>query len=175
MFSFSDYIREAHYDDVERLLDHAKQIGLSIKAITKNPHFVEDFADRDITINLSVDDLGFGFPVDQAREASKKYPNVHIRALGKNVEHIRLLSKEGIVDVITRTIMMATRKHLMAFKIWVTERKGLRNLLRLWRKTRPLNRSCVVRQGENVLMPNTSDNALQTAAPLRVTLLSLPR
>ena len=101
MFSFSDYIREAHYDDVERLLDHAKQIGLSIKAITKNPHFVEDFADRDITINLSVDDLGFGYPVDQAIEASKKYPNVHIRALGKNVEHIRLLSKEGIVDVIT--------------------------------------------------------------------------
>lgn len=101
LFSFSDYIRAAHRVEVEKLLNDAKARELSIKAITKNPHFVEDFADRGITINISIDDLGFGYPKEQAIADAAKYDNVHIRAVGLNIEHIQQLSEEGVADVIT--------------------------------------------------------------------------
>jgi hypothetical protein len=110
MFSFSDYIRGAHRADVERLLNHAKLRGLSVKAITKNPEFVEDFAGRGITINVSIDGDKTGrsgMNWDKAAAFKKKYPNVKVRTVAINPNDYMQWSKmshRGIkkfVDVIT--------------------------------------------------------------------------
>ena len=91
LFSFSDYIRSAHRGSIDTLLRHAKKRGLSIKAITKNPEFVEDFGDTGITINVSIDfaDQGFGVPWDKAAELKKKYPNVKIRTVARNFDEVK--------------------------------------------------------------------------------------
>lgn len=111
LFSFSDYVRDWHHDNVKLLLDHAKKRGLSIKAITKNPEFVEDFADRGITINVSIDDgvLGQngGMPWDTAYDLKKKHKNVKIRTVAMNLQQYAdyaTLAYKGMrnfVDVIT--------------------------------------------------------------------------
>ena len=107
LFSFSDYIRELHYDEVNRLLDHAAARGLSIKAITKQPAFIEDFGHRGILINISIDKSGHGMDWDLAAKFKKQYPNVKIRAVATNPDEVLYyahLSHGGIekfVDVIT--------------------------------------------------------------------------
>ena len=110
MFSFSDYIREYHYDQVKKFLDDAKQVGLSVKAITKNPQFLKDFGDRGITINMSIDmdaNGHFGFNWDEAAALKKKYPNAKVRSVAMNPEEVLYfldLKHKGItdfVDVIT--------------------------------------------------------------------------
>lgn len=110
LFSFSDYIREAHRAEVDKLLRDAAARGLSIKAITKNPQFVEDFADTGITINLSIDSDRkgkFGVPWDQAAKLKKKHPNVKVRTVAVNMDEVRFFAElehkgiEDFVDVIT--------------------------------------------------------------------------
>jgi len=110
MFSFSDYVREYHRDQVQVFLDHAKEIGLSVKAITKNPEFVKDFGDRGITINMSIDadpSGQFGISWDKAAALKKKYPNAKVRSVAMNpgeVSYFLELKHKGIkdfVDVIT--------------------------------------------------------------------------
>jgi len=111
LFAFSDYVRDWHKDNVALLLKHAKQRGLSIKAITKNPEFVEDFAGRGITINVSIDDgvLGQngGMPWDTAVRLKKKYPNVKVRTVALNLkeyQYYATLDYKGMlnfIDVIT--------------------------------------------------------------------------
>jgi len=111
MFSFSDYVREFHQEDVKRLLDHAKKRGLSVKAITKNIEFVEDFAGRGITINISIDDgvLGQngGVAWDVAHELKSKYPNVKVRTVTLNTERYKYFAEliwkgmKNFVNVLT--------------------------------------------------------------------------
>ncbi|WP_300456611.1 LPD38 domain-containing protein [Desulfobacula sp.] len=110
LFSFSDYVRASHRAEIDKLLRHAEQRGLSIKAITKNPDFVEDFGDTGITINVSIDDNPkglFGVDWDTAAELTKKYPNVHIRTVAVNpeaVDYFSTLEHSGVknfVEVIT--------------------------------------------------------------------------
>jgi hypothetical protein len=111
LFSFSDYVRDWHHDNVKLLLDHAKQRGLSVKAITKNPEFVEDFADRGITINVSIDDgvLGQngGLAWDLAHDLKSQNPNVKVRTVAMNLEEYKnyaTLTWKGMtnfIDVIT--------------------------------------------------------------------------
>jgi len=109
MFSFSDYVRALHKDETTKLLKDAKRRGLSVKAITKNPHFVEDFADTGIVINLSIDTVenSTGVPWDVAANLKNKYSNVKIRSVALNFEEFKMfteLKHNGItdfVDVIT--------------------------------------------------------------------------
>jgi len=110
LFSFSDYIRTKHRAEVELLLDHAKKRGLSIKAITKNPHFVEDFAKRGIIINITIPEKPkgeFGIPWSQAATMKKKYPNVKTRIVAMNPKALWASLKlqyrgiEEFLDVIT--------------------------------------------------------------------------
>ena len=110
LFSFSDYIRSKHRAEVELLLDHAKKRGLSIKAITKNPQFVEDFAKRGIIINISIPETPkgeFGIPWTTAAKFKKKYPNVKTRIVAMNPKALWASLKkkyqgiEEFVDVIT--------------------------------------------------------------------------
>ena len=116
MFSFSDYIRELHKDSITKMLADAKMRGLSVKAITKNPQFVEDFADRGFTINVSIDNesdgrMG-GMPWKQAADLKIKHPNVKIRTVAVNTENYKYFARLGrdkdhlkvpgkFVDVIT--------------------------------------------------------------------------
>jgi hypothetical protein len=110
LFSFSDYIPEINQREISLMLDHAKKRGLSVKAITKVPQFVEDFGDRGITINLSIDAQRSGGPAvnwDKAAELKKKYPNVKVRTVAANVNEVEMflnLKHAGIdnfVDVVT--------------------------------------------------------------------------
>ena len=107
LFSFSDYVRDFHKDQVALLLKHAKARGLSVKAITKNPDLVDDFADSGITINVSIDDELSGMDWDRAADYKKKFKNVKIRTVAKNFNHYVELtqrSHQGIfpfIDVIT--------------------------------------------------------------------------
>jgi hypothetical protein len=106
MFSFSDYVREFNRAEVSTFLAHCKQRGLSVKAITKRPEFVEDFADTGIIINLSIDYQAKGGPAvdwDVAIALSKKYPNVKIRTVARNPKELEwfLTTDEIKVDVVT--------------------------------------------------------------------------
>lgn len=102
MFSFSDYVRSANRTEVDLLLKHCKERGLSVKAITKNPEFVEDFGDTGITINLSIDWQAKGGPAvdwDVAVALQKKYPNVKIRTVARNPEEVRWFLTHDKLDV----------------------------------------------------------------------------
>jgi len=112
LFSFSDYVRDWHHDQVKRLLEHAKKRGLSVKAITKTSELVEDFGDTGIVINLSIDDgvLGQngGMAWDEALRLKKKYPDsVRVRTVALNLDdYIEAVTRnwkgmERFVDVIT--------------------------------------------------------------------------
>ncbi len=107
LFSFSDYVRDWHHDNVDLLLKHAKQRGLSVKAITKTTEFVEDFAGRGVTINVSIDDgvLGQngGMAWDEAFRLKEQYPNVKVRTVALNLEEYKgyaELSWKGMTDFI---------------------------------------------------------------------------
>jgi len=101
MFSFSDYIKSAHRAQIELLLEHAKERGLSIKAITKRPEFVEDFAHTGITINMSIDEEGTGMDQSIAFALQKKYPNAHVRTVAKNPADFARLGEEKKIGIIT--------------------------------------------------------------------------
>ncbi|MCK5602577.1 hypothetical protein KAR91_11925 [Candidatus Pacearchaeota archaeon] len=107
MFSFSDYVRDLHKNSVTLLLKHAKQRGLSVTAITKNPEFVEDFADSGIIINVSIDDEFTGMDWDKAAEFKAKHKNVKVRTVAKTFNHYidlayrRHMGHEQFIDVIT--------------------------------------------------------------------------
>jgi hypothetical protein len=111
LFSFGDYVREWHYDNVKLLLKHAAQRGLAVKVITKVPDFVEDFAHTGITINLSIDDgpvgENGGMPWDLAHRLKSENKNVYVRSVAMNLErfiYFATLEWRGMprfVDVIT--------------------------------------------------------------------------
>ena len=101
MFSFSDYIKSAHRVQIELLLEQAKLRGLSIKAITKRPEFVEDFAHTGITINVSIDNEGTGMDHAIAYRLAKKYSNVHVRTVAKNPADFVKLGKDSKIGIIT--------------------------------------------------------------------------
>jgi hypothetical protein len=110
LFSFGDYVREWHYDNVKLLLKHAKMRGLAVKAITKVPAFVEDFAHTGITINVSVDNepLGIegGMDWDEALRLKRDY-GAKVRTVAMNLNdfiYLATLRWKGVdrfMDVIT--------------------------------------------------------------------------
>jgi len=114
MFSFSDYDGTEHQrKQIEKLIADCKKKGVSLKAITKNPQFVEDFGESGIGINVSIDfdSLGGegGMTWAMATALKKKHPeNVFVRAVAMNdAEYLYFgqLTRKGLdgwfVDVIT--------------------------------------------------------------------------
>jgi len=107
LFSFSDYIRAAHRAELDLLLRHCQQMGLSVKAITKNPDLIKDFGDTGIIINMSIDEEGSGMNWDIAAAFKKQYPNCKVRAVGINLKDVDRLLRlehaglENFVDVVT--------------------------------------------------------------------------
>ena len=77
-YSFADY-EEWHDPEIEKMTKDAQKIGLKLKAITKQPKFIEKWHDRYNVIHVSVDSCGTGVPLDEAIELRKRYKNVRIR------------------------------------------------------------------------------------------------
>jgi hypothetical protein len=85
-------------NDLDQIINDADQVGLTLKAITKQPDFAEKYASRIKTINVSVDSLGFGVPWDIAKNLREKFSNVFVRAAIMSPEDIDRLNW---VDIIT--------------------------------------------------------------------------
>jgi hypothetical protein len=79
IFSFGDYMPWMD-DDLYRVIEDANQVGLKLKAITKVPEFVEKFAGKVDTINVSVDTICHGMPWDIAKDLRDRYDNVWVRS-----------------------------------------------------------------------------------------------
>lgn len=79
LFSFGDYMDWMDQSLMDIFKD-AKEVGLKLKAITKQPSFVEKFHEYLDTINVSVDNLGEGMDINVAKDLKNKYDNVKVRA-----------------------------------------------------------------------------------------------
>lgn len=112
-FGSGDYIEnEATDKEIERIIADAEELGLQLKAITKQEKFVKKYGGRVFfkgplkgkpvfNINMSVDEqLGFNLTV--AKSLKKQYPgNVNIRVVARNPEEAIKYSKDKDIDVIT--------------------------------------------------------------------------
>lgn len=81
LFSFGDYMPE-HEADCRAFLDDALTMGLKVKAITKQPAFVETFADHPAmaVTHVSIDNVGDGMAWSTAAELKAKHSKVLIRS-----------------------------------------------------------------------------------------------
>ena len=97
LFSFGDY--EPWMDnDLFKIIEHARYRKLKLKAITKVPSFILKYHDKIDIINISIDSLNEGAPIETAIKLKRKYNNVKIRAAIMNYEDLEKLSW---VDIIT--------------------------------------------------------------------------
>jgi len=103
LFAFSDYICTPENDEIlEQLIQDCRKRNLKIKAITKRLDFIEKYAQRIDCINLSVDSIGFGIPLNKALELKRKFPSViKIRAIALNQDDFLDWQRKEYVDVIT--------------------------------------------------------------------------
>ena len=108
LYAFADYSDTAWEDEqLARIFNDADLRGLKIKAITKQPSFVEKWSDRTSVTNLSVDSLrSYGLhsnalPLNVAIEYKKKHPNVRIRTVAFNPEEVVMYTNNDQVDVVT--------------------------------------------------------------------------
>jgi hypothetical protein len=107
MFAFGDYLGE-HRADVTRILNDARSKKLKIKAITKQPEFIRDFADeyKDVlNINISVDNLPpalkRAMSMQEAWELAKDRPNVVMRVVALNRTEAELMGTDPRVHILT--------------------------------------------------------------------------
>ena len=99
-FSFGDYTVDDD-NNIHRALRDAETIGLDVKAITKRPDFIKRFAKYDALkiINVSIDNIGYGVPLQQARQLRHRYTKVKIRSVVLQDSDLEVLT--GVSDVIT--------------------------------------------------------------------------
>lgn len=79
LFSFGDYMPEMD-EDIFAAIKDAQEVGLHLKAITKQVDFVPKFYRYMRVINVSVDALGEGVSHEIAKNLRDTYPNVLVRA-----------------------------------------------------------------------------------------------
>ena len=93
LFSFGDYIRDTQYDSTKALLDHASEIGLQVKAITKQTDFIDDFWDHKAisVIHISIDNIGDGVDHTIAKKYRALYDKVLIRCVILKLEDLDAL------------------------------------------------------------------------------------
>jgi len=102
LFAFGDYVNTSEADNIiEQLINDCRKRGLKIKAITKRIDFVEKFAQRIDCINLSVDSIGFGIPLNKALELKEKFASVKIRVIALNEDDFQNWQEKEFIDVIT--------------------------------------------------------------------------
>ena len=109
LFSFGDYMPE-HDKDVQKFLDDCQEVGLKVKAITKQPAFVHKYANHPAmnVINVSIDAIGHGVDHKEALELKKKYPNVRIRSV--------ITKPQDLDHEIMKDVDVYTLNHANGFK-----------------------------------------------------------
>jgi hypothetical protein len=92
-FSFGDYMVE-HDKDIAQALQDCLDKGLTAKAITKVPEFVERYGNHPAisVINLSIDNVGHGINHELACDLRIAYPKVNIRSVILKDEDVEALS-----------------------------------------------------------------------------------
>jgi len=102
LFSFSDYMPE-HDADIKAMLDDCLRVGLTVKAITKQPAFVRKYHDHPAIgiIHMSVDRVGSGVKHRIAREYRKKYAKAAVRCVVLNDADLTYFQSKDWIDVIT--------------------------------------------------------------------------
>lgn len=106
MFSYGDYFPSLD-DAIQKFLDDCLEEGLDVKAITKEPEFIEKFHDHEALkmIHVSVDFLtdvecnSGPISLEEAHELSTKYDKVLIRGVFLNNSYIDKHAED--VDIIT--------------------------------------------------------------------------
>jgi hypothetical protein len=107
IFSFGDYMPELD-DDIEGCLDDCWRKGLSAKAITKQPSFIERFHYHPAlrVINISVDNLAGDIgrsPITHthAQKLREKWPKVLVRCVALTQDDLEFFGGCPWIDVIT--------------------------------------------------------------------------
>lgn len=98
MFSFGDYMPWMD-DDLYRVFQDARKVGLRLKALTKRPEFIERFHKYVDIINVSIDNLGEGVAHDVAGYLRERYPNVKVRAAIMSFEDLDALAWADILTL----------------------------------------------------------------------------
>jgi len=107
MFSFGDYRPDADFENVTKTLADAKERGLHVKAITKQPEFVKAFGDHsNLTINVSIDNvprtMSKNAPtIKQALKLKAGRENIKIRAVALNPEEAVRFGDDPNINVVT--------------------------------------------------------------------------
>ena len=114
LFSFGDYMVE-HKALVQAFLDDCHSVGLRVKAITKQPLFVETFGNHPAiaVIHVSVDTCGDGVPHDVALDLRERFEKVLIRAAIMQDSDVETL---GFVDILTFNHARGLKKY--GFKLY---------------------------------------------------------
>ena len=107
MFSFGDFRPGIDDNNVARLLDDAQEKGLYIKAITKQPEFIERFGDHpNLRANISVDnvprDISENAPtIEEALALKAGRENIQIRAVALNQAEADMYAEHPDINVVT--------------------------------------------------------------------------
>jgi len=106
MFSSGDFRPDKDVANVNRTLDDARQRGLYIKAITKQPEFLEMFGDHpNLRINISTDAIPRWMSnaptTEEAITWARGRPNIKIRAVAVNPEQAEAYARDPRIDVVT--------------------------------------------------------------------------
>jgi hypothetical protein len=104
--SFGDYRPQQDFNDWNMILHDAEAKGLMVKAITKQPEFVEAFGDHpNLRINISIDDLPGEMSqapaLKQAIALKAGRPNIKIRSVALNEEQAWRQAQNPDIDVVT--------------------------------------------------------------------------
>jgi hypothetical protein len=97
LFSFGDYMPWMD-EDLMRIIKDAKATEIKLKAITKQPSFVDKFHEFFDVINVSIDSIGHGMNWNIADILRAKFSNVFIRAAVLSHADLHLLDW---VDIMT--------------------------------------------------------------------------
>lgn len=98
LFSFGDYLPWMD-DQLEIIVEDAKQRNLKLKAITKVPQFVEKFNQKIDIINVSIDNLDEGMQWPVAIDLAEEYDNVRVRAAIMSYEDLEVLNWVNIITL----------------------------------------------------------------------------
>jgi hypothetical protein len=107
MFSFGDFRPGLDEENVARVLEDASRRGLYIKAITKQPEFVQQFGDHpNLRINISIDNVPDEIsvnapPIEEALRLKGNRDNIAIRAVALNTEEAIRYAEDDRVDLVT--------------------------------------------------------------------------
>ena len=107
MFSFGDYRPVEDFDNVNKLLSDARERGLTVKAITKQPEFIETWGNHpNLRANISVDkvprEISMNAPsIDEAKALQAGRENIKIRSVALNEAEALEFAENPDVNVVT--------------------------------------------------------------------------